>query len=177
MKHSYLPALIVAALIMFDISLTAAYAETKITIFKVAKVSKQGELMMRAWPSPKSRIVQRLPCWVNAHYLEKTGVLLHANKIASRNPNATAAASPSISKVTATPAESLNDKPQEFAGDRYDQPIQEANEAVSAEKVSYSDSIAQRKNQQILSCNGKSPSHWNIKLDMSGKNIQIKFPH
>ena len=67
---------------------------------------------------------------------KKTGVLLHANKIASRNPKASKAASPSITRVIAAPpVESLNDRPQELAGDRYDQNLEE----IIAEKVSYSE--------------------------------------
>ncbi len=205
MKHLSLSALVVIALIMFDATLTMAYAETKITIFKVTKVSPQNTLKMRAWPSTKSKIKVRLPHnakdltetgkeriisgskwvevnwqtnkgWVNARYLKKTGVLLHANKIASRNPNATASASPSISKVISTPVESLNDRPQELAGDRYDQTLEENIATPVAEKVSYSESINRKKNKEILSCNGKNPSYWNIKLDMSNQNIQVKFP-
>ena len=205
MKHLSLSALVVVALIMFDATLTMAYAETKVTIFKVTKISPQNTLKMRAWPSNKSKIKVKLPHnakdltetgkermisgskwvevnwqknkgWVNARYLKKTGVLLHANKIASRNPKATASASPSISKVISTPVESLNDRPQELAGDRYDQTIEENVATNVAEKVSYSESTKRASKQEILSCNGKNPSYWNIKLDMSNQNIQVKFP-
>ncbi|MEH6457602.1 MAG: SH3 domain-containing protein [Cocleimonas sp.] len=201
MKHLSLSALVVAALIMFDATLTMAYAETKVTIFKVTKIAPANTLKMRAWPSTKSKIKVKLPYnakdltetgkqrtvsgskwvevnwqkkkgWVNARFLKKTGVLLHANKIASRNPKATIAASPSISKVITSPVQSLNDRPQELAGDRYDQTIDD----VVAEKVSYSESMKRESKQEILSCNGKKPSYWNIKLDMSNRNIQVKFP-
>ena len=205
MKHLSLSALVVIALILFDATLTMAYAKSKITIFKVTKVSPQNTLKMRAWPSTKSKIKTKLPYnakdltetgkeriisgskwvevnwqknkgWVNARYLQKTGVLLHANKIASRNPNATASASPSISKVISTPAESLNDRPQELAGDRYDQTLEENMSTPAAERVSYIESAKRDRNKEILSCNGKNPSYWNIKLDMSNQNIQVKFP-
>lgn len=202
MKHLSLSALAVAALIMIDATLSIAYAESKITIFKVTKVSPQNTLKLRAWPSATSRIKQQLPYnakdltetgkktiivsgsewievnwqknkgWVNSRYLTKTGVLLHANKIASRNAKATVSASPSISEVISTPVESLNDRPKELAGDRYDQALDDA----VAEKVSYSDSLKREQNKDILSCNGKNPSYWNIKLDMSNQNIQVKFP-
>ena len=201
MKHLSLSALVVVALIMFDATLTMAYAESKITIFKVTKVSPKNTLKMRAWPSNKSKVKVKLPYnakdltetgkqrmisgnnwvevnwqknkgWVNGRYLKKTGVLLHANKIASRNAKATVSASPSISRVISSPAESLNDRPQELAGDRYDQTLDE----VVAEKVSYSESTKRESKQEILSCNGKNPSYWNIKLDMSNQNIQVKFP-
>jgi len=201
MKHLSLPAFAVFALIMFDVTLTVASADTKITIFKVNKVAASNKLNMRAWPSTKSRIKVRLPHnakdltetgktrvvkgtkwrevkwreqkgWVVNRYLKKTGVLLHANKIASRNETASASASPAISKVIATPVKSLSDKPEEYAGDRYDQTI----EVASAERVSYVESEKRDSNKQILSCNGKNPSYWNIKLDMSNRNIQVKFP-
>lgn len=201
MKHLSLSTLIVVALIMFDASLTMAYADTKVTIFKVTKVAPQNTLKMRAWPSTKSKIKVKLPYnakdltetgkeriisgskwvevnwqkqkgWVNSRYLKKTGVLLHANRSSSRNVNATVNTSPSISRVISSPVESLNDRPQELAGDRYDQTIEE----TVAEKVSYSESKKRTNNQDILSCNGKNPSYWNIKLDMSNQNIQVKFP-
>ena len=204
MKHLSLSALIVITLIMFDVTITTAYAESKITIFKVTKVSPQNTLKMRAWPSTKSKIKVRLPHtakdltetgkqrtisgakwievnwqqnkgWVNARYLKKTGVLLHSNKIASRNPKATVSTSPGISRIISSTEDSslnLDDRPQELAGDRYDQP----DEVASAEKVSYSESTKRNSKQEILSCNGKNPRYWNIKLDMSNQNIQVKFP-
>ena len=202
MKHLSLSALIVAALILFDVSLTMAYADTKVTIFKVSKVSPQSTLKLRAWPSTKSRVKVKLPHnakdltetgkeriisgdkwvevnwkknkgWVNARYLVKTGVLLHANKNMSRNSNASVASSPSISRVLSSPpVESLNDRPEELAGDRYDQSIEDS----KAERVSYSESKKRKSSKEILSCNGKNPTYWNIKLDMSNQNMQIKFP-
>ena len=201
MKHLSLSALIVVGLIMFDASLTLAYADSKVTIFKVTKVSPKNTLKMRAWPSNKSRIKVKLPYnakdltetgkqrvvaganwlevnwnnqqgWVKERYLKKTGVLLHANKVASRNANASKAASPSISRVIPTQVESLNDRPQELAGDRYDQNLEE----TVAEKVSYSESVKRKQGNEILSCNGKNPSYWNIKLDTSKRYMQVKFP-
>lgn len=201
MKHLSLSALVVVTLIMFDVTLTMAYADSKVTIFKVTKVSPKNTLKMRAWPSTKSRIKVKLPYnakdltetgkermisgskwvevnwkkekgWVNARYLKKTGVLLHANKVASRNPKATVEASPNISKVITTPVSSLSDRPEEYAGDRYDQTIEDP----IAEKVSYTESVKREQNREILSCNGKNPSYWNIKLDMSNQNMQVKFP-
>ncbi len=201
MKHLSLSALVVVGLIMFDASLSLAFADSKVTIFKVTKVSPKNTLKLRAWPSTKSRIKEKLPYnaidltetgkervvdgakwvevnykrnkgWVMGRYLKKTGVLLHANKIASRNPKASKSASPSISKVIPTQVESLSERPQELAGDRYDQTLEE----TVAEKVSYSESVKRQQKNEILSCNGKRPTYWNIKLDMSNRNIQVKFP-
>lgn len=111
MKRMTLSAFIVLALIMIDVTISVSYAKgksnTKITIFKVTKVSPSGKLQLRAWPSGKSRIKKSLPYnakdltetgkkkvvgktqwlevnwkntqgWVNSHYLKKTGVLLKA---------------------------------------------------------------------------------------------------
>ena len=204
MKHKTLAALAVAALILVDVTLTISHAENtknKVTIFKVTKVASNDSLNMRAWPSTKSRIKNKLPYnakdltetgkqrvvdganwievnwqknkgWVKSHYLVKTGVLLHANKIASRNPKATTNASSHISAILPTDDQLLNEEPQELAGDRYDQSLEEG----VAEKVSYAESTKRNRGQQILSCNGKNPSYWNIKLDMANRNIQVKFP-
>ena len=107
MKQIALSAFIVIALIIFDATISVSYAKTKITIFKVTKVSPKSKLHIRAWPSPKSRVKKSLPYnakdltetgktriigkakwvevnwkntrgWVNGRYLKKTGVLLHA---------------------------------------------------------------------------------------------------
>lgn len=104
-RGTFISALFVIALITFDISLSVAYAKTKITIYKVTNVSSSKTLRLRAWPSPRSRIKVSLPYnakditatgkkkklgrtqwlevhwgknkgWVNAKYLKKTGVLL-----------------------------------------------------------------------------------------------------
>jgi len=112
MKRVSISTLIVFALITVDASITMAHAKTtdkKITIFKVNKVSPSNTLKLRAWPSTKSRIKQRLPYnaidltetgkqrvingtkwvevnwrkdkgWVNSNYLVKTGVLLRPNQ-------------------------------------------------------------------------------------------------
>ncbi len=74
MKRLSISAFIVLALISIDASITMAYAKTtdnKITIFKVNKVSPSNTLKLRAWPSTKSRIKQRLP--YNAKDLTETG--------------------------------------------------------------------------------------------------------
>ena len=104
MKRITLSAFIVLALITVDVTISMAYADSNITIFKVTKVLKKSKLQLRAWPSPKSRVKVSLPYnaidltatgkkktlgkskwlevnwqnkrgWVNARYLSKTGVL------------------------------------------------------------------------------------------------------
>ena len=104
MKRITLSAFIVLALISIDLTISMAYANSNITIFKVTKVSTRNKLQLRAWPSPKSRVKVSLPYnaidltetgkkkvlgqtkwlevnwkenrgWVNARYLIKTGVL------------------------------------------------------------------------------------------------------
>lgn len=208
MKPITLSAFIVFALITIDASITMAYAETtankKITIFKVNKVSPNDTLKLRAWPSSKSRIKQRLPYnakdltetgkqrtiagtkwlevnwkkdkgWVNANYLQKTGVLLKQtqpnNNIASRNNNSIA--TPQITaKVLATPVESLNDRPTEYSGDRYDQPTQGA---ATEMKTAFDINEATQSKAKMLLCNGKNPRLWNIKMNVANRNMNIQF--
>jgi len=108
MNKMSLPVLIVFALITIDLSISIAYADTKVKIYKVNKVSTSGKLHLRAWPSSKSRVKTSLPYnaydlvetgkqkivgksrwiqvtwkentgWVNSHYLLKTGVLLKSD--------------------------------------------------------------------------------------------------
>ncbi len=210
MKRISISAFIVFALITVDVSI--AYAKTsadkKITIFKVNKVSPTNTLKLRAWPSTKSRIKQRLPYnakdltetgkqrvisgtkwvevnwrkdkgWVNANYLKKTGVLLRPNlqsnkvnsNIASRN-NKSINATQQTAKVIATPVESLNDRPIEYGGDRYDQP---APVAVTETKTAFDINEAKQPSTKILVCNGKNPKLWNIKMNVANRNMNIKF--
>lgn len=108
MNRISIPALVVVALITIDLSISIAYAETKVKIYKVTKVSSSGKLRLRAWPSTKSRVKASLPYnahdlvetgkqrivgksrwvevkwqenigWVNSRYLIKTGMLLRPN--------------------------------------------------------------------------------------------------
>jgi len=114
MKQITLSAFIVVALISIDATVSMAYAQSKVTIYKVTKVSSRNKLQLRAWPSPKSRVKVSLPYnaidlvetgkkknlgsskwlevswknnlgWVNARYLKKTGVLLHSKKRSNTN--------------------------------------------------------------------------------------------
>lgn len=111
MRRISLSAIVVLALVVIDLSFSVTYAKDnttyKVKIFKVTKVSQSGNLQLRAWPSPKSRIKKSLPYnakdltetgkkkvvgrtkwlevnwrntrgWVNSHYLKKTGVLVKA---------------------------------------------------------------------------------------------------
>ena len=104
MKQITLSAFIVLVLISIDLTISMAYANSNIIIYKVTKVSTRNKLQLRAWPSPKSRVKISLPYnaidltdtgkkkmlgktkwlevkwkdnqgWINAYYLKKTGVL------------------------------------------------------------------------------------------------------
>lgn len=208
MKRLSISTLIVFALISIDASITMAYAKTitdkKITIFKVNKVSPSKTLKLRAWPSTKSRIKQRLPYnakdltetgkqrvisgtkwmevnwrkdkgWVNANYLQKTGVLLRPiqpnSNVASRN-NKSINAPQRTAKVLAVPVDSLNDRPAEFGGDRYDQPTQGA---ATEMKTAFDINESNQPNAKMLLCNGKNPKLWNIKMNVANRNMNIKF--
>jgi len=112
--------------------------------------------------------------WVNARYLKKTGVLVKKAKqkvAASRNSKAKAKVkSAQRSKVFKAPVESLDDKPQEYGGDRYDQPTQ-----VVAKNVKTSLMADSSKQRQILLCDGISPKYWNIKMDVGGRNMRVNL--
>ena len=213
MKRLSISAFIVFALISIDASITMAYAKTntvnadnKITIFKVNKVSPSNTLKLRAWPSTKSRIKQRLPYnakdltetgkqrvitgtkwvevnwgkdkgWVNSNYLQKTGVLLRAKQtnstVASSRNNKSVNAPQRTARVLAAPVKSLNDRPAEYGGDRYDQ--QPTQDAATEMKTAFDINDAQQSNAKMLLCNGKSPKLWNIKMNVANRNMNIKF--
>lgn len=108
-RGTFVSALFVIALISIDITVSVSFAKSKITIYKVTKVSPGNKLRLRAWPSTKSRVKVSLPHnaksltetgkskvvngtrwvevkwkktqgWVSKNYLKKTGVLLKSNK-------------------------------------------------------------------------------------------------
>ena len=127
MKQITLSAFIVLSLISIDATISMAYANSNIVIYKVTKVSTNGKLQLRAWPSPKSRIKVSLPHnaiditdtgkekmlgntkwlevkwnnnqgWVNSRYLAKTGVL--PGRRVSPNNNIASSASRNINNNT-----------------------------------------------------------------------------
>ena len=135
MKQIALSAFIVLALISIDLTVSMAYANSNITIYKVTKVSTRNKLQLRAWPSPKSRIKVSLPYnavdltdtgkkkvlgktkwlevkwkdnqgWVNARYLKKTGVLLGKN--ATSKVTTASSASRNVSKTNSSTAKVIN---------------------------------------------------------------------
>lgn len=199
---------IVILLITIDLTLSTTYADTKYKIYKVANISSKGKLHIRAWPSPKSRIKVSLSAkakdlvetgkskkvgkhkwveitwrdtkgWVNARYLKKTGVLLHAKRN-SRNinsiKNATSLANKTTDKTETAPVAAIIPKgkdleeepPHELGGDRYDQPVMEK---VSEVKTAYSP----KKSNKILLCSGSSPEPWDIKMDIASQKMQVKL--
>lgn len=207
MNRISLSVFIVLTLIFIDASISVSYAKSKITIFKVTKVSPKHKLHLRAWPSTKSRVKKSLPYnakdltetgksriigktkwmevnwkntrgWVNARFLKKTGVLLHANKSsvkmaspASRNTKSTRVAK-TKEKMTIRPVISNeNLPPQSFGGDRYDQPVPQL--ASSEVRTAYKG----KPSNKLLNCSGKTPNRWDIKLNMSNKKMIVKLKH
>ena len=202
MKRISITAFIVLGLMIIDASISMTYAKTKTTIFKVTEVSPGKTLKLRAWPSTKSRIKSRLPYnaidltetgkqriidktkwlevnwqdtkgWVEANYLTKTGVLVRADNKASRNSNALKQQpDQQITRTIVAPVESLDEKPEELVGDRYDQPIQMA---ASEIRTAFTENEEQSASTQMLLCDGTNPKYWNIKMDVADRNMQIRF--
>lgn len=214
MKRITLSALIVLALISVDATISMAYAKSKVTIYKVTKVSSRNKLQLRAWPSPKSRVKVSLPYnaidlvetgkkkvlanskwvevswknnqgWVNAHYLKKTGVLLHSKKqaktsVASRSPkkasrNITQRPKNIAKKYRARNNSNPNEIPLMEDGNRYSPPTQTQPTQIATREVKTSYTAKQQSSGKMLRCVGSSPQPWNIKMDVSGKKMQVKL--
>lgn len=201
MKRISLSVLVVLALISIDATISMAYAKETIKIFKVTRVSSSGKLPLRAWPGPTSRIKVALPYnakdltgtgkkklventkwvevnwksnkgWVKSRYLKKTGVLLRkTNTISSRNSKATDKTVQKAKRLK-SPVKSLNDKPQEYGGDRYDQPTQAA---ATEFKTTFTNNNESPGSNKLLLCDGNLPKYWNIKMDVSDNKMQVKF--
>ena len=118
--------------------------------------------------------------WVNSHYLKKTGVLVHNTK--SNKPKAPRAVASRTSRNTNTlrlvsmkPIKiqpvTPNELPQAFGGDRYDQPTQIAATEMKMAYIDKNDQVAKK----ILSCSGNSPEPWNINMNITNKNMQVKL--
>ncbi len=120
--------------------------------------------------------------WVNAKYITKTGVLLRPTEyqknraVASRNNNSVTAASvktpQTVMKAIATPIESLDQRPQEFGGNRYDHPTQLAATEI---KTAYQGDAGSLKGQRQLLCSGIDPKHWTMKMDVASRSIKINL--
>ena len=154
MTRISITAFIVLALVVIDASISMTYAKTKTTIFKVTEISPGKTLKLRAWPSTKSRVKNRLPYnakdltetgkqrivgktkwlevnwqdtqgWVEANYLTKTGVLGQPIiKLHETTSLSISYLDKQIAKALGAPVKSLDEKPEELIGDRYDQPTQ-----------------------------------------------------
>ena len=181
-----------------------AYADKKITIFKVSHLKKNQKLKLRAYPSHKSRIKISLPYnaknitetgkkkkvgrttwrqvnwnkhqgWVKAQYLKKTGVLVKKDSNSTTSKKELSRASSGSSrngikraKVIDMPVTRPEDKPLQFGGDRYDQPLKMS---ASDIKVAYSDVGSQAK--RVYNCQGSKPQNWHITLDMNQRKMQL----
>ena len=193
------------ALLTSTAVLSTAYADEKITIFKVSQLTKKQKLKLRAYPSPKSRIKVSLPYnakditetgkkkkvgrttwrqvnwnkqqgWVKAQYLKKTGMLVKKSNDSAKTRKSTASSSSrnviKRAKVINMPVTKPEDKPQQFGGDRYDQPVKMS---ASDVKVAYSDKGNQA--SKIFNCEGNKPQNWQITLDMNQGAMRLKVPN
>jgi len=208
MNQGILSLCLALALLGLTSTLSTASAKTKITIYKVSKVSPGDKLHLRAWPSPKSRIKTSLPFnakdltetgkkrkigkttwlevnwkeqrgWVNGHYLVKTGVLLHpkptmiAAKKVNRNTQQKQLSATQQGTVKAIIPEAplAEMPPQEFVGDRYDQPVQ----LVASEvKTAFSPNAKSGPNKQLI-CSGSDPRPWQVTMNMANKKMQVQL--
>lgn len=124
--------------------------------------------------------------WVNAHYLSKTGVLLRPPEyIASKNKSSrnsksldsttkatTSKTTQTIVKSLTTPIESLDDRPQELGGNRYDHPTQIAATEI---KTAFQGDAGSLKGQKQLLCSGANPKNWTMRMDVADRNIKINL--
>ncbi len=204
MRKALITTLSALAIFASSANLTTAYADKKITIFKVNHLTKKQKLKLRAYPSPKSRIKISLPYnakdiietgkkkkvgrttwrqvnwnkqqgWVKARYLKKTGVLVRkSKKVTVKNKRAVSNSSRNIikrAKVINMPVTRPEDKPQQFGGDRYDQPVKMS---ASDVKVAYSDNGNHA--SKIFNCQGNRPKSWRITLDLNQGAMRLKVP-
>ena len=116
--------------------------------------------------------------WVNGHYLKKTGVLLHATpntlaKHTSRNIHSNKAITKQEKIKAIIPATPLDESPpQEFSGDRYDQPVQLAATEI---KTAFSPNNNTQSSQKQLSCSGSTPNPWHLKMNMADKVMRVQL--
>ncbi len=203
MRKTLITTFSVLALLLSTTALTTAYADKKITIFKVNHLTKKQKLKLRAYPSPKSRIKVSLPYnakdivetgkkkkvgrtiwrqvnwnkqqgWVESQYLKKTGVLVKkSNPPTSRTTSSSSSRNViKRAKVINMPVTRPEDKPLQFGGDRYDQPVKMS---ASDIKVAYSERGTKAK--RIYKCEGNKPKTWNITMDVTNGNMRLDLPN
>ena len=127
--------------------------------------------------------------WVTAKHLRKTGVLVKSDKktkaprfaqsrnkvsksksdrkITSRNTRSVKAKT--VGRRSSKPVENKK-PPQEFRGDRYDQTLE-----FSAKEIKTTFIPQKKKIKRKLTCSGKVPKSWNMKMDITGNNMSIHF--
>jgi len=117
--------------------------------------------------------------WVNGHYLRKTGVLLHAKptRLAKKtNRNKSKNSVPDLQstvKAVIPEAPLAEMPPQEFVGDRYDQPVQLA---ASEVKTAFSPNETQS-SRKLLDCAGNTPKPWHLKMNMANRKMLVQLPN
>ncbi len=129
--------------------------------------------------------------WVNARYLKKTGVLVLRDKddakatqvIAKQtiriDRNANSKKISKAQKIVAARVEAqteMQNPPNEYQGDRYDQTLKTVTPVHVASKMAYSPKKDRRHTSKwMLSCSGSAPKHWNMKMDVAEKKLYVKL--
>jgi len=203
MKKATITVLSALAFLSASTILSTTYADTKITIFKVSQLSKKQKLNLRAYPSPKSKIIVSLPYnakdltetgkqkkigrslwrqvnwnkeqgWVNAQYLKKTGVLLRKSTSISQNKKVSTSSSRNIIKRA-----KVISTPDIIPEDKPqsfggDRYDQPVKMITNDVKVAYSEQDTQE--QTIFRCEGNKPQQWNIVMDISNNEMMLQMP-
>ena len=203
MKRVMLSAFIVLTLIVIDATISVSYADTKVTIFKVTKVSSGKKLHLRAWPSAKSRIKKSLAYnakdltetgkrklvgrtkwlevnwrntkgWVNSRYLKKTGVLLHSK---SKKVIARTSRNNNPKKVIAKSTSKIKAIIPTETPNEMPQPMggdrYDQPTQVAAREVKMAYAKRSSADKKHLSCSGVTPKPWKIDVNMAGKSMRI----
>jgi uncharacterized membrane protein len=129
--------------------------------------------------------------WVNARYLKKTGMLVLRDKdetqathvIAKQtiriDRNANSKKISNAQKIVAARMEAqteMQNPPNEYQGDRYDQTLKPVASVHVASKMAYTPKRKKgNRSKWMLSCSGSSPKHWNIKMDVAKKKLFVKL--
>ncbi len=207
MKKTLITTLSIISILATTTVISTAYADKKITIFKVSHLKKKQTLKLRAYPSPKSRIKVSLPYnakditetgkkkkvgrttwrqvnwneqqgWVKTQYLKKTGMLVKKETTTKASNNNNPVASSSSRNILKR-AKIIHTPviKPEDKPQSFGGDRYDQPVKMSATDIKVAYSERGAKTQRIYKCEGNKPRNWNITMDMTNGNMRLNLPN
>ena len=206
MKKTLITTLSIISILATTTVISTAYADKKITIFKVSHLKKKQTLKLRAYPSPKSRIKVSLPYnakditetgkkkkvgrttwrqvnwneqqgWVRTQYLKKTGMLVKKGTTTKASKDNPVASSSSRNILKRAKVIHTPVIKPEDKPQSFGGDRYDQPVKMSATDIKVAYSERGTKTQRVYKCEGNKPKNWNITMNMTNGNMRLDLPN